>query len=123
MGATSMHGSVLSKPIRTFGSGSGESIPRGPMDKFTTSQLRQSILNSKWKQEERKEMCRKIGRFMYLKGLTFNTVNDPYWFPMMDVVANFGTKFKSPSMHELRTWILKKEVNDLSIIIEDHKKA
>ena len=67
-------------------------------------------------------MCRKIGRFMYSKGLSFNTVNDPYWFPMIDVVANFGPGFKPPSMHELRTWILKEEVNDLSIIMEDHKK-
>ncbi|RVW92081.1 hypothetical protein CK203_037088 [Vitis vinifera] len=129
MGPTSMHESALSKTIGTLGSGSGsvsgsgEPIPRGPMDKFTTSQPRQSTLNSKWKQEETKEVCRKIGRFMYSKGLPFNTVNDPYWFPMIDVVANFGPEFKPPSMHELRTWILKEEVNDLSIIMEDHKKA
>ncbi|RVW43457.1 hypothetical protein CK203_070341 [Vitis vinifera] len=113
MGPTSMHESALSKTIGTLGSGSGsgsgEPIPRGPMDKFTTSQPRQSTLNSKWKQEERKEVCRKIGRFMYSKGLPFNTVNDPYWFPMIDAVANFGPGFKPPSMHELRTWILKEE--------------
>ncbi|RVW97933.1 hypothetical protein CK203_021221 [Vitis vinifera] len=60
---------------------------------------------------------------MYSKGLPFNTVNDSYWFPMINVVANFGPGFKPPSMHELRTWILKEEVNDLSIIMEDHKKA
>ncbi|KAL6314581.1 hypothetical protein AAG906_026921 [Vitis piasezkii] len=100
MGPTSMHESVLSKTIGTLGSGSGsvsgsgEPIPRGPMDKFTTSQPRQSTLNSKWKQEERKEICCKL------------------W-----------ARFKPPSMHELRTWILKEEVNDLSIIMEDHKKA
>ncbi|KAJ9698985.1 hypothetical protein PVL29_007853 [Vitis rotundifolia] len=121
MGPTSMHESALSKTIGTLGSGSGsgsvngssEPIPRGPMDKFTTSQPRQ----------KRKEVCRKIGRFMYSKGLPFNTMNDPYWFPMIDVVANFGLGFKPPFMHELRTWILKEEVNDLSIIMEDHKKA
>ncbi|RVW28383.1 hypothetical protein CK203_109064 [Vitis vinifera] len=129
MGPTSMHKSVLFKTIRTLGSesgnvsGSGEPIPKGPMDKFTTSQPRQSTLNSKWKHEERKEVYRKIGRFMYSKGLSFSTVNDPYWFPMIDVVANFGLGFKPPSMHKLRTWILKEEVNDLSIIMEDHKKA
>ena len=51
MGPTSMHESVLSKTIGTLESGSrsGEPIPRGPMDKFTTSQPRQSTLNSKWK--------------------------------------------------------------------------
>ena len=49
MGPTSMHESVLSKTIETLGSGSGngEPIPRKPMDKFTTSQPRQSTLNSK----------------------------------------------------------------------------
>ncbi|RVW96149.1 hypothetical protein CK203_037756 [Vitis vinifera] len=133
MGPTSMHESALSKTIGTLESGSGsgsgsvsgsgEPIPRGPMDKFTTSQPRQTTLNSKWKQEERKEVCRKIGRFMYSKGLPFNTVNDPYWFPMIDAIANFGPGFKPPSMHELRTWILKEEVNDLRIIMKDHKKA
>ena len=38
---------------------------------------------------------------MCSKGLSFNTVNDPYWVPMIDVIANFGSKFKPPFMHEL----------------------
>ncbi|KAL6312068.1 hypothetical protein AAG906_027275 [Vitis piasezkii] len=46
---------------------------------------------------------------MYSKGLSFNTVNDPYWFPMIDVVTNFELGFKPPSMHELRRWMLKEE--------------
>ena len=64
MGPTSMYDNVLSKTTGTLGSGSGsgsgsvsgggEYIPRGPMDKFTTSQARQSTSNSKWKQEEKK---------------------------------------------------------------------
>ena len=68
MGPTSMHDNILSKTTGTLGSGSGsgsgssvsgggEPIPMGPMDKFTTSQARESTLNSKWKQEERKEVC------------------------------------------------------------------
>ena len=80
-----------------------EPILGGPMDRFTTSQSRQSTLNSKWKQEERKEVCRKIGRFIYSKGHPFNTVNDPYWFPMIYAIANFEPGFKPQSMHELRT--------------------
>ena len=59
MGPTSMHESVFSKTMGTLWnenesksgsvsvSGSGEPIPRGPMDKFTTLQPRQSTLNSK----------------------------------------------------------------------------
>ena len=87
------------------------------MDKCTISQARQSTLNSKWKQEERKEVCRKIGCFIYSKGLPFNTVNDPHWFPMVDAIANFGLGFKPPSMHELRSWIIKEEVHDVSTMM------
>ena len=76
-----MNESVFCKTIRSgngSGSVSGQPIPRGPMDKFTILEPRQSTLNSKWKQEERKEVCRKIGHFMYSKGLPFNTINAPY---------------------------------------------
>ena len=37
---------------------------------------------------------------------------------MIDVSTNFGLKFKPPSMHELRTWILKEDVNDVSVMME-----
>ena len=57
---------------------------------------------------------------MYSK---FNTMNDPYWVPMIDTIANFEPRFKPPSMHELRTWILKEELNDINIMMEEHKKS
>ena len=77
-----MHDSALRKTMGTLGCGSGsesgELVPKGPMDKFIPSQSRQNTLNSKWKQEKKNEVCRKIGCFIYSKGLPFNTVNDPY---------------------------------------------
>ncbi|CAL5389119.1 unnamed protein product [Camellia sinensis] len=93
------------------------------MDKFASSQVRQSTLNSKWKQEERKDVFRKIGRFIYCKALPFNLVNDPYWEAAVDGIANYGPGFKPPSMNELRTWILKAEVEDINVMMEEHKKA
>ena len=42
---------------------------------------------------------------------------------MVNAITNFGLRFKHPSMHELRTWILKEEVNDINIMIEEHKKT
>ena len=42
---------------------------------------------------------------------------------MVDAIVNFGPEFKPPSMHELRTWILKEKVNDINIMIEEHKKV
>ena len=42
---------------------------------------------------------------------------------MVDATANFGLRFKPQYMHELRRWILKEDVNDVSTIMEEHKKA
>ena len=50
-------------------------------------------------------------------------VNDPYWVPMIDAIANFKPGFKHPFMHELRTWIFKEEVNDINIMMGERKKA
>ena len=41
----------------------------------------------------------------------------------VDANANFVLGFKPPSMHELRTWILKEEVHDVSTMMEEHKMA
>lgn len=62
-----MHKSAFSKTLENESgsvSGSEQPIPRRPMNKFTTLESRQSILNSKWKQEETNEVCGKIDRFM-----------------------------------------------------------
>ncbi|CAL8153282.1 unnamed protein product [Prunus armeniaca] len=96
---------------------------KGPMDRFVTLEARQSTLNSAYKQEERKEVCRKIGRFFFSRALPFNIVNDPFWLPMVEGIAAYGVGFKPPSMHELRTWILKEEVGDINTMMEEHKKA
>ena len=42
---------------------------------------------------------------------------------MVDAIANFEPGFKPPSMHELRIWILKEEVHDVSTMMEEHKKV
>ncbi|KAL6569780.1 hypothetical protein OROMI_014294 [Orobanche minor] len=68
-------------------------------------------------------LLNRVGRFIYSAALPFNVVNDPYWLPMIDGIAEYGKGFKPPTMHELRTWVLKAEVDDINIIYEDHKKA
>ncbi|CAL8990422.1 unnamed protein product [Prunus brigantina] len=42
---------------------------------------------------------------------------------MVEGIAAYGVGFKPPSMHELRTWILKEEVGDINTMMEEHKKA
>lgn len=97
--------------------------PRGPMDKFAISEARQSVLNTKWKKEERKEVCKLVGRFFFSSGLPFNVINDPYFVPMCEGIGNYGPGFVPPSMHELKTWILKNEVDNINKILDEHKKS
>nr|XP_033515152.1 uncharacterized protein LOC117279682 [Nicotiana tomentosiformis] len=80
-------------------SGTSPSMPnlhpkaRGPIDDYVSAQTRQATLNSKWKKEERKEVCQRIGRFFFSSGIPFNVANDPYYFPMFEGVANYGPGF------------------------------
>ncbi|OIS97548.1 hypothetical protein A4A49_31889 [Nicotiana attenuata] len=97
--------------------------PRGPIYNFINSQARQATLNSKWKKEERKLVCQQIGRFFFSSGIPFNFANDPYYLPMFEGVANFGPGFQPPTMHELRTSILKEEVANINRMLEDYKNS
>uniref|UniRef100_A0A3Q7HJZ0 Uncharacterized protein n=1 Tax=Solanum lycopersicum TaxID=4081 RepID=A0A3Q7HJZ0_SOLLC len=90
------------------------STARGSINNFVNTQARQVTLNSKWKKEERKEVCQRIGRFSFSSGIPFNIANDPCYLPMFEGVANYGPGFVPPSMFELRTFILKDEVTNIN---------
>ena len=60
---------------------------------------------------------------MYSKGFPLNTINNPCQVPMVDAIANFGFGFKPPSIYQLRTQILKEEMNDINIIGIEPQKA
>ncbi|XP_059294592.1 uncharacterized protein LOC132047584 [Lycium ferocissimum] len=96
---------------------------RGPLDDFVSAQARQATLNSKWRKEERKAVCQRIGRFFFSSGIPFNIANDPYYLPMFEGTVNYGPCFMPPSMHELRTWILKEEVTNIHKMLDEHKKS
>ncbi|KAG6500889.1 hypothetical protein ZIOFF_040750 [Zingiber officinale] len=91
-------------------SGSGESKGKGTLHGFVSSEPQQTTLNSTYKKDLLVDVKRRVGRFIYSAALPFNVVNDPYWLPMVEGIAKYGRGFKPPSMHELRTWILKAEV-------------
>ncbi|KAG6503478.1 hypothetical protein ZIOFF_035793 [Zingiber officinale] len=90
-------------------SGSGESKGKGTLHGFVSSEPRQTTLNSTYKKDLRVDVKRRVVHFIYSAVLPFNVVNDPYWLPMVESIAEYGRGFKPPSMHELRTWILKVE--------------
>lgn len=70
--------------------------PRGPIDKYVSSEARQATLNSKLKKDERNDVCRKIGRWFFNCAIPFNAVNSPFYLPMMEGISNFSPEFKPP---------------------------
>lgn len=118
---SSKHGSEGGSSIGFSGNTSTQS--KGTLDGFVSSEPRQTTLNSAYKKEFLVDVKRRVGRFIYSAALYFNVVNDPYWLPMVEEIAEYGKGFKHPSMHELRTWILKAEIDDMNIIYEEHKKV
>ncbi|XP_042408527.1 uncharacterized protein LOC121997920 [Zingiber officinale] len=42
---------------------------------------------------------------------------------MIEGIAEYGRGLKPPSMHDLRTWILKAGVDGICLLYEEHKKA
>ncbi|XP_061988373.1 uncharacterized protein LOC133706829 [Rosa rugosa] len=92
------------------------------MDKFVSSKARQATLNSSFKKEERRNVCRAIGRLFYTSAIAFNVANNPYYFAALEQVSKYGPGFQPPTSHELRTWILKEEVVDVQKMMLEHKK-
>ncbi|KAM5551456.1 hypothetical protein ABKV19_026341 [Rosa sericea] len=92
------------------------------MDKFVSSKARQTTLNSSFKKEERRNVCRAIGRLFYTSAIAFNVANNPYYFAALEQVAKYGPGFQPPTSHELRIWILKEEVVDVQKMMGEHKK-
>ncbi|KAM0018998.1 putative HAT dimerization domain, ribonuclease H-like superfamily [Helianthus debilis subsp. tardiflorus] len=71
--------------------------------------------------EHRNQVCLDIGRFFYENGIPFHAATSPSFTSMLRSVGNFGRGLKPPTMHELRTWILKEEVKTTTEMVNDIK--
>ena len=93
-----------------------------PMNKFINLEARQSTLESSYK-EAREKCVRKIGRFIYVLGLSFNIIQTSYWKEMREEVRLFGIGFKQLSLYEISTRILKAEGENIDEIKATHMMA
>ncbi|XP_009368889.2 uncharacterized protein LOC103958368 [Pyrus x bretschneideri] len=116
------------------GSGSGnESVPasqhsstlppRSKGDRYVSLEAHRATLNTPFKKEERKQVCRKLAQWFYASAIPFNAANSDYYFQAMKAVSDFGPGFEAPTSHEYRTWMLKEEVDDVQRKMQDHVKA
>ncbi|XP_028552961.1 uncharacterized protein LOC114580241 [Dendrobium catenatum] len=100
---------------------------RGPIDHYMvdTSEDRPSTTQKMAPEnarEARRRMCKDIGRFFYENAITFNVATSPSYYNMFRSVGAFERGFKSPTMYDLRTWILK-ELKNTDKSIEKIKKT
>ncbi|PIA30425.1 hypothetical protein AQUCO_05600109v1 [Aquilegia coerulea] len=73
--------------------------------------------------EHRNQVCLDIGRFFFENGLSFNAARSPSFHNMLRSVGSYGRGLKSPSIYELRMWILQQEVKTTDEMIEEVKKT
>ncbi|XP_062089765.1 uncharacterized protein LOC133796311 [Humulus lupulus] len=73
--------------------------------------------------EMRNKVCMDIGRCFFENALPFHLAKSLSFINMCRSIGNYGRGLKSPSMYELRTWILKEEIKTTDAIVEDVKKT
>jgi len=90
------------------------------MNKFINLEARKSTLESSYKKVVREKCVRKIARCIYTLGLPFNIIQTPFWMEMIEDVGLFGIGLKQPSLYEIRTQVIKAEVEDIDKIKATH---
>ncbi|XP_062102910.1 uncharacterized protein LOC133813893 [Humulus lupulus] len=114
--------------VNSCPSGSSRGV-RGPMDQFmenkgddenekNTAATKMTPTSAK---EHRNQVCLDIGRFFFENGIPFNCARSPSYFNMLRSIGNYGRELKAPTMHEIRTWILKEEEKTTSEIVNEIK--
>nr|GEV03848.1 hypothetical protein [Tanacetum cinerariifolium] len=78
-------------------------------------------MNEVCKKELQNNACKEVARWFYDAGLPFNAATYDSFHIAMEAVAQFGSRFKPPSMYELRVPLLKKEVEDREDNIKNYK--
>uniref|UniRef100_K4CJL8 C2H2-type domain-containing protein n=1 Tax=Solanum lycopersicum TaxID=4081 RepID=K4CJL8_SOLLC len=94
---------------------------RGPIDNFVNTQTRQVTLNSKM--EKRRNKRRFVSELVgFSSQVVFHLI-----LQMIHIIFLCLKElliipcFVSPSMHELRTWILQDEVTNINKMLDEHK--
>ncbi|XP_028557074.1 uncharacterized protein LOC110108718 [Dendrobium catenatum] len=113
------------------GKGSSSTIhnrgARGPMDQYMTTagadRGEAEMMPAAGTREGRRQVCMDIGRFFFENAIPFNVATSPAYFSMMRSVGLYGRGLKAPSMYELRTWILKEELQNTERTIGEIKRT
>ena len=100
----SMHNKDAGRKGKTIGS---YFVPR-----TTTSS--QPTIKSVLQSKEAKERCDlAVSKWIMDACIPFNAVNSMYYQPMLDAITGFGGGYKGPNLHDLRGYLLNKNVEEV----------
>ncbi|GKA96869.1 mutator type transposase [Tanacetum coccineum] len=88
---------------------------------FKRGKVQQNTLNKIFKKDEREKVFQQIARFFYTSALSFNSVKNPEFGKMVQMIGGYGRGLDTPSYHEMRVTFLKKEVDYTKSLLEEYK--
>nr|XP_025884104.1 uncharacterized protein LOC101249139 [Solanum lycopersicum]XP_025884105.1 uncharacterized protein LOC101249139 [Solanum lycopersicum] len=109
------------------GSSTARSVTKGPLNLyFSQKSTQKGGLEKGGGIEETKKILREravsaFAIWMHDAGLPFNCVNHKSFDKFIEAVGQHGPEMKPPTFHEVRVTHLKKEVDKVEKIVEEHK--
>ncbi|XP_066324053.1 uncharacterized protein [Miscanthus floridulus] len=104
----------------------------GPMDNFTMPLDQDSLSSTRviWKQlitesimkERMHSLQRYIARWVYVRGVAFNQINNVEFDQVIEVAGRFGPGGKKPNQHQLREKLLFEEVEETKKMMKAHEE-
>ncbi|XP_076917674.1 uncharacterized protein LOC143577833 [Bidens hawaiensis] len=83
---------------------------------------KKQTLNEVCKKELRENACREINKWFCDARIAFHAATYDSFQTMFNAVLQYGLGFKEPSMYELSVPLLRKEVEEINMQIDEHKK-
>ncbi|KAK6784206.1 hypothetical protein RDI58_017660 [Solanum bulbocastanum] len=107
-------------------SSTARSVTKGPMNLYFSQKSTQKGGVEKGGIDETKKILRECALsafaiWMYDAGLHFNCVNHKSFDKFIETVGQHGPGMKPPTFHEVRVTRLKKEVEKVEKIVDEHK--
>ncbi|XP_060213434.1 uncharacterized protein LOC132640719 isoform X2 [Lycium barbarum] len=98
---------------------------KGPMNLYYPQKPKEgagdSLSNERSRKLLRDRVVGAFARWVYDAGLPFNCVNAKSFKKVIDYIGEYGPNMKPPTYHEVRVTCLKKEVEKVDEIVEEHK--
>ncbi|XP_078170750.1 uncharacterized protein LOC144565013 [Carex rostrata] len=79
-----------------------------------------SVLQSK---EFKEKVDLSVSKWMVDAGVPFNASNSKYYQPMLDAIASFGPGYRGPNFHDLRGYLLEKNIEEVKKFVEGFRSV